>query len=716
MTFRAVSLFMLLPLALHAPIWTGRVDFFSGPASDLVPYLYGLKQFQFQTVHQFGEFPLWNPHILFGQPAVGNIQHALFYPLNVLYWIFPFFTAVWLGQVFHMALAGCGTWMLARRTGCGPAAALTAGGLFMLNGRILSYIDAGWIGYMHALCWIPWVVWAGLGMSRGRHGGDAILAGLFLSLSLLAGTPQYALVGCGLLALQTALTLIGPQARGHRRQLAGHLVLAGMVFFMLSAVEIFPSAQQSFLSSRPLSAGQTLGFHFSWDLGQWVRLLLRPEFLGHDFSWELCAYIGVGGLLLAFSGIAANPGRWPLVVVWGVIPSLLSLGPAVPAMDEVIRAVPGLGMLANPSRYFIFTILVLSLGAGWGLQAWIDRAANRNRLGAMVLVLALLAATVVRVPTAGFEAWAANGRFLAALGGSALFLFLCRPRPRRVFVLLLVGWLLAEPLTLAPRFLAAHKAADLERPEKIFDALAEYPGPVRLAAIQPVHLRENLISVLEDHEIVSAGVARVGGYEPLAMLRSLRFLTLMDGTPPPDGVMWGMRPFGFARPELFHLAGVTHLVTTRAMVHPDLRLLATDRVSRPHFRGGAWRDQEIWLYENTKAWPRAFWIDPAGRRAGGKAVVSFPSPSRRHISCRSPEAGTVILTETFHEGWRARMDGLGIKPRSFMDTFIAVDVPAGEHAIELRFLPASLVTGAAISLAGVMLIVIWFFSRRRREP
>ena len=121
MTFRAVSLFMLLPLALHAPIWTGRVDFFSGPASDLVPYLYGLKQFQFQTVHQFGEFPLWNPHILFGQPAVGNIQHALFYPLNVLYWIFPFFTAVWLGQVFHMALAGCGTWMLARRTGCGPA-------------------------------------------------------------------------------------------------------------------------------------------------------------------------------------------------------------------------------------------------------------------------------------------------------------------------------------------------------------------------------------------------------------------------------------------------------------------------------------------------------------------------------------------------------------------------------------------------------------------
>src|SRR6266508_1274302 len=36
-----------------------------------------------------GEFPLWNPHVYGGMPVAGNIQAALFYPLN-LAWL-------WLG-------------------------------------------------------------------------------------------------------------------------------------------------------------------------------------------------------------------------------------------------------------------------------------------------------------------------------------------------------------------------------------------------------------------------------------------------------------------------------------------------------------------------------------------------------------------------------------------------------------------------------------------
>ena len=103
-----LSVFIFLPLAIHEPIWSGHVDFFPSPASDLSPYVYGLKTFQYQSIHQFGELPLWNPHLLLGQPVAGNIQNALFYPLNVLFWIFPFFTALWIGQVLHMALAGYG--------------------------------------------------------------------------------------------------------------------------------------------------------------------------------------------------------------------------------------------------------------------------------------------------------------------------------------------------------------------------------------------------------------------------------------------------------------------------------------------------------------------------------------------------------------------------------------------------------------------------------
>ena len=108
-----ILFFILLPLLLHAPIWLGRVDFYTGAASDLIPYVYGLKSLVFNTIRESGELPLWNPYILFGQPTAGNIQYALFYPLGALFIIFSFFKALWISQVVHMAIAGFGAYRLA---------------------------------------------------------------------------------------------------------------------------------------------------------------------------------------------------------------------------------------------------------------------------------------------------------------------------------------------------------------------------------------------------------------------------------------------------------------------------------------------------------------------------------------------------------------------------------------------------------------------------
>ena len=702
----AIAFFILLPLALHSPIWTGRTDFFSGMASDLVPYVYGLKQLQYQTIHQCGELPLWNPHILLGQPAVGNIQHALFYPLNALFWIFPFFTAVWIGQTIHMALAGCGSWLLARRTGCGPAAALTAGALFMLNGRILYYINAGWIGYLHALCWIPWVVWAGLVMLQDRKPRQGIIVGIFLALSLLSGTPQYALVGYCLLAFHAILYMSVPQANGNRWSLLWTLILAGLVFFTLSAIEIFPSAEQSFLSSRQLSSEQTLGFHFSWNLSQWVRILLRPEFVSQDFSWELCGYIGIGGMVLAFFGIWKNLDRWRLILIWGLIPVLLSMGPAIPVLDQVIQSVPGLSILTNPSRYFIFTVLTLSLASGWGLQALVDGRIARYRSALILAVLFLAIGLGVLVPTAEADGAASNKRFLIMLILSGFFIFSCGFRMKGVWSWLLVFCLLIDPLTLIPPLFTGYCAANLPKPERILAAIKKYPRPLRLAAIQPEHLRDNLISVIEDHETVTAGIDRIDGYEPLAMLRTLRFLSLMDGTGLPDRTMWGFRPFGFARPELFHLAGVTHLVTVVEQRHQGLFLVATDSISGPHFHGGLWQNQKIFLYEIRYALPPAFLIYVDGHRSTARVNLLRPSPNRRIIDSEASGPATVILTESFHNGWRAQVDGADVVVRPFLDTFIAVDVPDGEHRITLQFLPGSYITGRRITLVGLVMLLI----------
>ena len=47
---------ILLPLLFHAPVWMGLVDFYTGEASDLVPYVYGLKSLIFNSFQVLGSF------------------------------------------------------------------------------------------------------------------------------------------------------------------------------------------------------------------------------------------------------------------------------------------------------------------------------------------------------------------------------------------------------------------------------------------------------------------------------------------------------------------------------------------------------------------------------------------------------------------------------------------------------------------------------------
>ena len=715
-TFWAMAVFILVPLAVQAPIWSGRVDFFSGPASDLVVYVQGIKAFQSQTIRQFGELPLWNPHLLLGQPVVGNIQYALFYPLNLLFWIFPFFSAVWISQALHMALAGWGAWLLARETGCGSAAGVAAGGLYMLNGRMLYYIHAGWIGYLHAICWLPLVLWAVLRVVDRPGLGHGTLLGGLLALCLLCGTPQYAFMGYCLFALHGSVQLINPATTGRRRALAGRLAWTGLVFFTLAAVQLFPSAEQAFLSSRPLSASQPLGFHFALDLQQWVRILVRPEFLSHDHAWELCGYIGVGGLVLALVGMGSRLRQWPLLLVWAGLPVLLSMGPAVPVLDRMVRTVPGLSMLVSPSRYFIFTVLILAVAAGWGFQAIIGRSkttGHRRAMAAAVLLLLSLS-TATLVPAAGPGPPDINLRLLGAAALSGLFMGGHFWRPNRITRWLLVGWLLVDPLLLAPRLLQGYHKADLAPPPRIMAALANFPRPVRVAVIQPPRLYGNLVSVVEDPVFVAMGIDRIGGYEPTGMLRTLRFLTRMDGTPLPDRTFWGIRLFGFARPGLFRLAGVTHLITTDRLDHPRLRLKAEDTLNTPDFHGGQWQHQPVYLYQVRDALPLAYFIARGKGRPESVVTLSRLSPNRRRLSCRAPDSGVVVLSETFHTGWQARVDGRRATVRPFLETFMAVDIPAGTHRIDLDFWPASHVTGYRITLTGgFFLIVLAGYGRLR---
>jgi uncharacterized membrane protein YfhO len=106
-------------------------------------------------------------------------------------------------------------------------------------------------------------------------------------------------------------------------------------------------------------------------------------------------------------------------------------------------------------------------------------------------------------------------------------------------------------------------------------------------------------------------------------------------------------------------------------------------------------------------------------RAAGGRVTATNGATGRIVSARytpqQVEATTdadgpmfLVLSQTFHPGWAATIDGQPAPILSANVAFQAIEVPAGQHNIALRFRPRSFQAGVWISgatLLGLLVVV-----------
>jgi len=708
---------ILLAFGIQAPILLGYTDFYSGSGSDLIPYVYGTKQFQYDTFSNLYEIPLWNPYFMFGQPIVGNLQYNLFYPLNFLFLLLPFFKALWTYQFIHMVIAGIGTFMLARHTGADRNGSIIAGSIYMLNGRLIYYINAGWIGLFTSLCWIPLLLLASLLLLERNKQIYTIGIGITFFMIFTSGTPQHAFLYCFLFLLQTIWSFIQETSKEQRLSLLYKLLLLGFIAFLLIGVQLFPAIEQTYLSSRVFSEGSLHGFHFNWDFRQWFRILFRPEILYHDHAWELCAYIGIGGILLAPIGFFALRNRLPFIIIWGGIPWLISFGPDFPPIAIMANAIPGMNLLSSPSRYLIFTILILSVLSGHGFDRLIGSFYSNRRSKIRYVLLLCIMLTVMGLLTPPFSE--ANvgvnvrffGAFIVFLLLSALYLHY----GKKFFKIFLICWVIMDPMLLSTEILKEkYYLKDFKPPMKLIKALKQYPGHVRVAEIQPADLRDNLLIPFDDWISVRYGIRRAGGYEPLSMLTTLNYLTRMDGTAPIKETMWGFRLWNFARPDLYSIAGITHLITFQQIKNPQLKFIIQDSITMPHFHGGWWQEKKVYLYENIRVLPRAFFLADDRDNFIKPVAIKILSPNRIQLRIKSDNHGRIIVSESFHPGWNALIGEKDFKVEPFLNAFISIKIPPGNHEVLLDFFPQSFRIGLWFTLSGLLFLIICFLWEKIR--
>ena len=76
------------------------------------------------------------------------------------------------------------------------------------------------------------------------------------------------------------------------------------------------------------------------------------------------------------------------------------------------------------------------------------------------------------------------------------------------------------------------------------------------------------------------------------------------------------------------------------------------------------------------------------------------------VETHAPAPQLLVVTERFHHGWSASVDGIATPVHRAYGDLIACAVPAGSHAVALRFAPASTTWGIRLTLVGIAAILL----------
>jgi hypothetical protein len=347
---------------------------------DAFVYFYPLRQYAADALRQ-GRFPLWNPNLFMGAPFFANVQTAVLYPVNLLFLALSTPYAYSASVVLHVALAGAGMYLFARRSlEISRLPSILAAVAFMFSGFMSGQV--GHINQLTVAAWLPALLVVFDEGVRRRSLTIAIGAGIVGSLQLLAGHTQewyFSTVTLGLLALWRVMLPLPPRTDVPKlRPLYVRMLpllflgIAGVLEIGLTAIQVLPSLELSAESIR--GGGMSYPEVVSFSLPPTTMLYtLLPRYPTEMFS-EYVGYVGVIPLVLAIVAVLT----WALrpVTAFMVGLALLGLFMAIggynPLYPELVRHVPGLALFRVPARWLMVYSFGMAGLAGLGAQVAID--------------------------------------------------------------------------------------------------------------------------------------------------------------------------------------------------------------------------------------------------------------------------------------------------------------------------------------------------------
>lgn len=729
--------------------------------SDAVSIFYPLKALAVDDIKS-GQLPLWNPYMFAGYPLFANVQLGLLFPTMIFYLLLPT-TLGWTFQTLSQPFfAGILMYLLLRHLKLNPLPSIFGG------------IAYGFGGF--TILWMQWNTQATTGMLlpalilledkyfQTRNFNWGLLFSIFICFQIFAGylpvlPPTFMCLGIWYLF----------RSQNYFKDLS--LGLFFILGIALSAIFTIPVAELILNSQRGV---ETLGSQNPFTSPGNFLTLLAPDFFGNDATgnfWGIgdhmdsTLYVGITALLFAIIGIKEFFGKREIkfAVTLLVLAIFFSIENPISTFIYNHGIWGGTSITMNRIN-FVINFAIAFLGA-YGISTFRNSDSKLN-LKPALWTLAAIAGIIGGIFLSRYHLnkwlFLAKGDLLGDFNNMFAHISISIKNlilPSAISIILLACFiffkLFKRMQRFAPLIFILILTAELFRFGWKFNVFSEpefaYPATNLTTYLQqfPSDRFVAEADILPANMWVPFKISSIAGYDGLYPLTMAKLLAVANS----DDVKAAPQP-RWGTVNKFN-SGVLDATDTRFVLAAKLKggilnpegkvnyLLQTPNLKE------VYSDNFVAVLENQDRLPRAYItkqaikatdsamlsamvdksypletvaltedLDFNNQAATISATAEYKQITNSHVQLKtnSDQDGYLVVLDGFYPGWKAFVDGNETLIHRTNYAFKGILLPRGEHLVDLRYQPKSLIYGGIISgLSLLIAITSLFISRLLRR-
>lgn len=712
-------------------------------AKELIPW----KHFVIESLKS-GQIPFWNPYNFSGNPLMANFQSQVFYPANLLFFVFEFENAWTIYIISSSLLSSLFMYLFLKRLKLSGAASLLGSISYTFSLYMTVWIEYGNIG--HALLWLPLVLFFADRMLEKVNYRNFLGLIFSLFLSILAGYIQ----GAFYIYIVTVIYFLGKGFSLKKFHSSQSLIFLSAILFpiFLSLFQLLPTLELFNQSTRG-----------SYSIDQIQRLLnpvrylitsFAPDFFGNPATrnyWfdgtyiERVSYFGLIPLIFAISAIFSlfKKSEVKIFSIIFIATILLSTDLFITKFFYLLP-IPVISTTV-PTRMLSLFAFSGSILAAFGFGNFIQ--SKNKKLTFLISGIIFTSLLVIFVFMKDNNV--AQRNLILPIGSLLTFIFLAFVYLRiRIQNKLFIFMILALVIVSFDLYYYFQKITPFAPREYLYpetpvvEFLKKNGGIDRFWGYGSAYIESNFQTY--DKTFSPEGNDPLHIREYTELLSSSKNGRIPEILPRPDAnVAPGFGKEDLAnnpyRQKVLNIIGVKYILNKDETINGDFN---PDYVTFPEERYKlVWQDGFWQAYENLSVAPRYFvtnkyevvkdnnralktlfdpefnekdtlilFEDPQIQVGNLSSKVELLHYSGNKIIFRTNSSANALLylSDNYYPGWNAFIDHAPTKILKANYAFRAIEVPAGKHEVVFEFRPKSFYYG--LYTAGATIVILLYCS------